>query len=84
MSTTFSWASARSVKLRCDICGRTGYGGGTWMDACREGHPHQCPCGRRFTSTSGLSAHQKPRRSNSTPCPQQQPDAPESTASETT
>lgn len=44
-------------KVHCTICGRAGYAGGPWQDACRAGHPWACSCGRRFSGRAGIAAH---------------------------
>lgn len=75
------FVSLGAGKLACSLCGRSGYppipdplrvGKNHWTRRCLSGHPVACrTCRRRFTSSSGLSAHIQPRRpgSRSLPCP---------------
>jgi hypothetical protein len=57
---TMAWRGSRMV---CVTCGRSGYRMGSWADAClKNGHPYACPCGRRFSTKGGLSAHRIQRR----------------------
>ncbi len=54
-------------KVRCKVCGRTGYDGPEgkphrWQLSCLAGHPFSCACGRKFSTLTGLHAHRNPRR----------------------
>lgn len=53
---------ARGSKLACDVCSRTGWAGGRWMDRCRAPHVFRCVCGAAYPSLSALSGHLLPRR----------------------
>jgi len=44
-------------RVKCTICGRPGYAGGPWQDACRRGHPFSCSCGRRFSGQAAIAGH---------------------------
>lgn len=46
-------------RVKCTVCGKPGYAGGSWQDQCRAGHPFVCSCGRRFYSKAGLSSHRR-------------------------
>lgn len=50
-----------SGKVRCTVCGRTGYPTGDhrrgWQWKCRQGHPHVCSCGRPFPTRQGIATH---------------------------
>lgn len=56
MTATFDRLE-RGAKVRCSVCGRTGYQSGTWMRKCQAGHPFRCFCDRAFSTASGLAAH---------------------------
>lgn len=44
--------------VMCPECGRHGFVGGTWADAClRNGHPYLCVCGQKFSSATGAAGH---------------------------
>ena len=49
--------TGRGERVKCTICGRSGYSGGPWQEPCRKGHPFACSCGRKFSTKSGLSRH---------------------------
>jgi hypothetical protein len=53
----FTATVSEYVKVQCLVCGRRGYPGGSWQDACRAGHPYVCGCGRRFSTKQGLMSH---------------------------
>jgi transcription elongation factor Elf1 len=36
-------------RVRCTVCGRTGYVGGTWKEACERGHLPCLDCGRQLS-----------------------------------
>lgn len=65
--TPFYFVSEQSQKVTCRVCGRKGYGhidptvetAFRWQRACLEGHPHECGCGRKFTSKAALSGHRR-------------------------
>ena len=53
----FQYKPGRSIRIRCSICGREGYPGGRWMEACERGHA-PCPdCGKQLS----LLANGSPR-----------------------
>lgn len=61
-------------KLRCTVCGRTGYRGGRWAQACEAGHPHRCTtCGRRFSTPSGIASHRRHQRAGHQGCEPPEP-----------
>ena len=46
LSRLFEGNGGYSGKVRCTVCGSTGYPGGSWMDVHIEGHS-ECPdCGK--------------------------------------
>lgn len=49
--------TGRGERVKCTICGRSGYVDGTWQTPCIAGHPYVCSCGRKFSTLSGLSRH---------------------------
>lgn len=68
----FEFAGPRSSKVRCTVCGRTGWGplepepsdAFPWQAKCLAGHPFACLCGVRYASAQALSTHlrgQSPR-----------------------
>jgi hypothetical protein len=55
-----------SIKIRCTICGSSGYGPldpksenecFPWQQKCFRGHPEKCSCGRVFNGKSAIAAH---------------------------
>jgi len=44
-------------RVKCTVCGRPGYAGGSWQDACRQGHPYACSCGRKFATLVSITGH---------------------------
>lgn len=44
-------------RVKCTVCGRSGYRGGSWQDSCRKGHPFTCSCTRKFASASAIAGH---------------------------
>lgn len=65
MNTCFIPATPTGVKVKCAVCGSTGYGptnpgpkraAAPWQRRCLEGHPALCSCGRRFTK-GGIGPH---------------------------
>lgn len=69
--TTFEWIGGRSGKVRCTVCGRTGWGSldprpsrwdRSWQQTCLAGHPHRCVCGRRFANLSAIATHVRKAR----------------------
>lgn len=60
-------AIPNSVKVRCTICGRTGYGDldvtrGTvsrisWQSRCLLPHIYECTCGKRYPNKAARAAH---------------------------
>lgn len=59
MDKLFRYIPGRSTMVECTVCGRRGYSGGRWQDKCVAGHPHICKCGRKFSTKSGLAAHER-------------------------
>lgn len=61
----FEPAGPHSGKLRCKVCGRTGWPGvyAPWMASCLGGHPYPCShCDRVFATRSARASHLNPRR----------------------
>lgn len=63
----FAWVPGRSSKVRCLLCGATGYGGcsqwgappSPWQAPHILGHPVQClTCRRPFISFGAVRSHQ--------------------------
>lgn len=49
-----------SQKVQCRICGRSGYMGGSWMNACRKPHDFACDdCPKAYPSKQALAAHRR-------------------------
>lgn len=60
--------NAHVPKVECVICGASGFPGGRWQNACKKGHPFQCPqCGARKNSSSGLANHIRLRKDHHGP-----------------
>lgn len=53
-----------SRKLRCAVCGKSGYHGGTWYESCAIGHPYVCDCGRKFSTGQAFAHHTRGFRWN--------------------
>lgn len=51
----FVWSGDRG-KIACRTCGRRGYSGGAWMDACLAGH-RPCPVCPATVPTKILRQH---------------------------
>lgn len=49
--------TGRGVKVRCTVCGRSGYANAPWQESCRAGHPYACICGRVFSTKQGIARH---------------------------
>ena len=61
-SSLFAYAPGRTARMRCLLCGRTGYGGyqrpAPWQLGCIGGHRARCPiCKRPFVHEGALSSH---------------------------
>jgi ribosomal protein S27E len=53
--------NSRKNKVRCTVCGKTGYPGGRWQDAHRRGH-RPCPrCGGVLAVLANGNARTHPR-----------------------
>lgn len=73
--TDFEWATSTSAKVRCTICGTTGWGPtgeqirdgakpNPWQEKHMNDHPFSCePCGRRFASPQAIAAHRRHQHS---------------------
>lgn len=49
----------RSRKVRCVTCGAKGYPNSPWQTSHRLGHPHECVCGRVFSTLYGIARHRR-------------------------
>lgn len=48
------------VKLRCKICGRSGYESGPWMKTCAQPHDYECHlCDKRYPNAQALGTHRR-------------------------
>lgn len=67
MNNRFEWVSDRSSKVRCVLCGRTGYGeiepdlsrlpDAWWQRKCMKDHDLECICGKRYVTNMQLAGH---------------------------
>lgn len=56
---TFVAAGPRSAKLRCEVCGASGYPGGAWM-AKHLTHDELCTeCGAELSNRGALGQHRR-------------------------
>lgn len=46
-----------SSKIKCAVCGRSGYYGGSWYEACAIGHNYVCDCGKKFSTGQAFAHH---------------------------
>jgi len=62
----FAYVGPQATRVRCLLCGSTGYGPcgrmtGTpapWQARCLLGHPHRCEtCRRPFSTAQGIASH---------------------------
>jgi hypothetical protein len=69
----FVWAGPNSAKVKCVVCGRSGWGPrnaregkfSPWQLSCLDGHPLSCTCGHRFSTGQGLASHIRLARTGS-------------------
>lgn len=71
MSPQFVRHTKTGRKVRCTVCGQTGWGPAgdppldemsIWQVKCSKPHSYACSCGRAFTTGTGLSSHLGKRR----------------------
>ena len=65
MGTVLFAPVPNGAKVRCLLCGATGWPGteerpNPWQRRCLAGHPHRCEtCRRPFSSRQGLASHRR-------------------------
>lgn len=56
----FEYAALVGVRVRCIVCGATGFDGGRWQESHIKGHPYKCPsCPQSFSTGQGAAAHHR-------------------------